>query len=136
MKAMLRFPRISQRLLWGHVFVAMLAVSGVVKADNGNDDNAVRANFKQAYKYNSSYLRQLQYSTSVTPHFVGKSGKFWYDYKTSDGTYWYLVDPSKKTKTFLFDRVDVAEQVSAAVEQPLEAQIMVLSNVKVDDKIA
>ena len=36
------------------------------------------ANFKQAYKYSSEFLRQFVYTGSVTPNWIGKTDSFWY----------------------------------------------------------
>ena len=51
----------------------------------------------------------------VAPNYFNNSDKFWYEYKTSEGTNWYLVDPDSRNKRLLFDRDELAAQISEIV---------------------
>src|SRR5262249_2032816 len=52
--------------------------------------------------------------------FVGKTDSFWYEYRTSKGRQWYLVNPAQAKKDPLFDRVKMAAQLSEEVRKPLD----------------
>ena len=41
-------------------------------------------------------LGTMLFSTSVDPHWFKSGDKFWYSYKTGDGTRWYVVDPATR----------------------------------------
>src|SRR5262249_43357762 len=91
------------------------------------------ANFKQAYKYSSEFLRQFVYSTSVQPNWIGKSDTFWYEYRTSKGKQWYRVNPREATKEPLFDRVKLAAQLSEQVRKPLDPLQLPLTRITLSD---
>ncbi|MCB9871015.1 MAG: S9 family peptidase [Planctomycetes bacterium] len=73
-----------------------------------------RANYRLAEKYSDAALRKLSYSTSLSPQWIGKSDRFWYSYRTSAGTRYWLVDAAKKTKTALLDHQAVAAAITEA----------------------
>jgi dipeptidyl aminopeptidase/acylaminoacyl peptidase len=92
------------------------------------------ANFKQAYKYSSEFLRQFVYSTSVTPNWIGKTDSFWYQYNTSKGKQWYRVHPASASKEPLFDRIKLGALLSEQVRKPLDPLQLPLTRVALDDK--
>ena len=49
--------------------------------------------YTQARRFAPSNAEQWLFSYTVTPHYFHNSSKVWYDYKTSDGTRWYVVEP-------------------------------------------
>jgi len=63
----------------------------------------VEANYSLAAKYSSSKVNKMVFSTRVDPHWLKKSNKFWYKYKTSEGTFHYIVDADKGRKRLLFN---------------------------------
>ncbi len=86
--------------------------------------------YLQAEKFTQDKLNTMLFSTTVDPHWFQKGNCFWYEYKTSDGTQWYVVDPSKKTKTPLFDRDELASQLTETVRDPYDAQHLPIRNLK------
>src|SRR5581483_2131877 len=81
--------------------LAALVVFGV-SAAHAEPERATQANYKQAFKYSSDYLRQFVYDYAVTPNWIGKTDSFWYSYRTSKGTNYYRVNPRHATKEPLF----------------------------------
>lgn len=55
--------------------------------------------YLQAEKFTQSKLNTMLFSTTVDPHWFQKGNNFWFEYKTSEGTFWYVVDPAAKTKS-------------------------------------
>ena len=49
-----------------------------------------------SYTHLDVYKRQMLFSTVVDPHWFQKGNNFWFEYKTSEGTFWYVVDPAAR----------------------------------------
>ena len=68
--------------------------------------------YLQAEKFTGDKLKNMLFSTLVDPHWFQKGNCFWFEYKTSEGTFWYVVDPVARTKNLLFDRDELAAQLT------------------------
>ena len=86
--------------------------------------------YVQAEKFTQDKLSTMLFSTTVDPHWFLKGNCFWYEYKTSEGKFWYVVDPSAKTKKPLFDRDEMASQLTEIVKDPFEARHLPIRNLK------
>lgn len=73
---------------------------------------AQKANYKEAERFMYGNAEKLVGSTKVSPHFLKESDKFWYSYKTGDGTRYYFVDPKAKIHRELFDREFMTAEIS------------------------
>ena len=91
------------------------------------------ANYKQATKFSSSFLRKFVYDSSVQPQWIGDSERFWYKFRTSSGTRYWLVDSVARTKVALFDHETLAALLSEACETPIAEDSLDLRSVKFDD---
>jgi dipeptidyl-peptidase 4 len=91
---------------------------------------AFKGNYELAARFSPEKLRKMVFSTSVDPHWMKKSDRFWYEYETSDGKNWYVVDPARRTKTPMFDRDKLAAEITKAVKDPFEGQHLKLDNLK------
>lgn len=89
-----------------------------------------KGNYELASRFAPAKLRKMIFSTSVNPHWMKKSDRFWYEYETSDGKGWYVVDPVRKTKTELFDRDKLAAEITKAVKDPYDGQHLELDDLK------
>lgn len=92
--------------------------------------NDVKPNYQLAAKYSPEKLKSMIFSTVVTPRYINYSDKFWYEYTTSDGKNWYIVDPSSRKKSLLFDNSDMAAKVTRIVKNPFDAQHLPLQNLR------
>lgn len=81
-----------------------------------------KPNYRLASKYSPNNLKKLVYSTSVNPHWLKLNNKFWYEYKTSEGSSYYIVDPVKNTKKLLFNNTKMAEWLSKITKDPYDAK--------------
>jgi hypothetical protein len=77
--------------------------------------------------------RQDVFSTSVTPHWLEFSDRFWYEYETPSGKRWMVVDPIKKTKTALFDNAKMAAQLTRILRTPYDAQHLPITTIRFFD---
>ncbi|MGH9476617.1 MAG: DPP IV N-terminal domain-containing protein [Terriglobales bacterium] len=82
----------------------------------------LRPNYKLAARFMPSEMSQLVFSTSVAPHWFTHSDKFWFSYKTTAGTDYYVVDPVAKTRTPLWDNTRLAEALSEQSGIAFDAQ--------------
>ncbi|MFZ4860616.1 DPP IV N-terminal domain-containing protein [Sphingobacterium sp. Mn56C] len=89
-----------------------------------------KPNYQLAAKYSPTKLRTLIFSTEVKPNWINNGDKFWYDYSTSAGKSWYLVEPAAKRKQPLFDNAEMAAKVTAIVKNPFDAQHLPLQNLR------
>ncbi len=64
----------------------------------------------------------MLFSTTVDPHWFQKGNCFWYEYKTSNGKVWYVVNPTARTKQPLFDLDKLASQITEIVKDPFTAK--------------
>ncbi len=83
--------------------------------------NTPKPNYALAARFSPDNINKMVFSTSVSPHWLKNSDRFWYVYETSEGKKWYIVDPMKGTKTELFDNNKIAAQMSSLTGDPFDA---------------
>lgn len=79
-------------------------------------------NYRLAAKYSPSNLAKLVHSTAVYPNWLENGNRFWYQYKTSEGSNYYLVDADKRSRTKLFDNAKMAKWLSEITKDPYDAK--------------
>ena len=82
----------------------------------------MKANYELAARWTSSKVAKLVFDMAVTPHWLADGNRFWYAYENSAGRKFYVVDPVKKTKTFVFDAVRLAASLTTATGLPYDSQ--------------
>ena len=75
-------------------------------------EHANKGNWQLAEKFSPANLRSRVFTNSVNPHWLGQSDSLCYDWKDHNGSTFYLVVPTTKTKKPLFDQVKLASQLS------------------------
>jgi dipeptidyl-peptidase-4 len=90
-------------------------------------------NYRQAAKYSPENLAKMVHSTSVNPHWLKKGNRFWYAYKTSEGSNYYLVDADSKSKKELFDNVKMAKWLTEITKDPYDAKHLPRFSFKFND---
>lgn len=91
---------------------------------------AEKANYQAAARFSPSKLRKIIYSTAVDPHWLKLSNRFWYQYETPNGKFWYIVDPVLKNKSLLFDNEKMAAEITLIIRDPFDAQHLPIENLK------
>jgi len=92
-----------------------------------------KANFKAAEKFSQENLSKMLKSTSVSPKWFKDSDRFWYSYTTTSGKNFYMVDPSKRTKTKLFDNLDFSAKLSELTNRPVNNNELNLDEIELED---
>src|SRR5690606_4285946 len=67
-------------------------------------------------------LAKLVHSTSVNPQWLKNGNRFWYQYKTTEGSKYYIVDADKNSKKELFDNEKMAKWLTEITKDPYDAQ--------------
>ena len=93
-----------------------------------------KANYEQAARFSAKRVGQMVYSTRITPHWFAGDDRFWYSWKTAQGTKYYLVDPATGRKEELFDMDKLAMQVSEITRDPYDARHLPLQLELKNDK--
>ena len=111
------------------VFAAPL----VAQQGSGADAPIVNANYQLGARFAPYKIRSLVYSTSVSPRWIEGSEKFWYEWKTSDGTFYYIVDPTNGSKRQIFDNARIAAELTRITKDPWDAQHLPIRKIKFID---
>lgn len=97
---------------------------------------AQKANYALAERFSAKRVNQMVFSTQITPNWFRDSDKFWYSWRTPQGTHYYIVDPAKGTKSEVFDMDRLAMQVTEFVRYPFEAKHLPIRDLRLkDDKV-
>ncbi|MCT4639370.1 MAG: S9 family peptidase [Bacteroidales bacterium] len=80
------------------------------------------ANYRLAERFSPTKIRRMVFSTSVRPNWLSTGDKFWYSYKTSEGTFYYIVDLNSKSKRQLFDNHKMAAMLTKITKDPYDYQ--------------
>ena len=107
-----------------------LAVVGLLGTSTAMKAQERLPEYIQAEKFTQDKLGTMLFSTTVDPHWFQQGNCFWYQYKTSEGTFWYVVNPSTRSKNLLFNREEMASQLTEIVQDPFEARQLPIRNLK------
>lgn len=110
-------------------FIAFLASKAIAQEQIKHTE----ANYQLASRFSPDKLSKLIFSTGVQPNWLKDSEKFWYNYRTSEGTKWYIVDPANRRKDPLFDNADFAAQLTRIVKDPFDAQNISIQGIRFSD---
>jgi dipeptidyl-peptidase 4 len=88
------------------------------------------ANYQLAARWAPYRIGALTYSTSVNPTWIEAGDRFWYEWRTSDGSRWMLVDPARGTRTELFDNDWLAARLTEITRDPWDGQNIPVRNLR------
>ena len=115
--------------------VMLLALPGTAQAQKKQEPRKVReANYEQAARFSSSQIQKMVYSTRIRPNWFRDSDRFWYSWKTAEGTRFYIVDAATGSKKEIFDMEQLARQLTEITRDPYDAQHMDFRIELKDDK--
>ncbi|WP_253916205.1 MULTISPECIES: DPP IV N-terminal domain-containing protein [unclassified Lentimicrobium] len=81
-----------------------------------------KADYRMAERFSPTKIKNMVFSLDVRPKWLESGDKFWYTYKTTEGTFYYLVDLEKKSKKPLFDNHHMATQLTLITKDPYDLQ--------------
>lgn len=112
-----------------HFFVSLAAML-IAAASFAQNTPITEANYELPERFTPQKIGNMVFSTSVRPHWLKNSSRFWYSYQTTSGKTYYIVDPLRRTKNVLFDNVQMAAQISSLTKEPFDAQHLPISSIK------
>ena len=112
------------------MFMMALAVMGLMGTSTALKAQERLPEYLQAEKFTQDKLKTMLFSTTVDPHWFQQGNNFWYEYKTSEGTFWYVVNPNTRSQSLLFDRDEMAAQLTEMVQDPFEARQLPIRKLK------
>ncbi len=115
-----------------HSFRRFITIFIIVStwAVGGDHPNHDKANYDLATRFAPYKIKKMMYSTSVNPKWIEGRDGFWYEWKTSDGTFYYLVDPAKGTKSQIFDNDKIAAELTRITKDPWDAKHLPIKKIK------
>jgi dipeptidyl aminopeptidase/acylaminoacyl peptidase len=107
-----------------NVLMLLLLMLTINFADAQNEEGNTlpTPNYRAAAKYSPTNLGKLVHSTTVRPHWLKNGNRFWYQYKTTEGSKYYIVDADKSSKKELFDNEKMAQWLTEITKDPYDAQ--------------
>ena len=109
--------------------ILLFSFSSLIAQDNDSQQTP-KPNYRAAAKFSPKNLGKLVHSTSVRPRWLSKGNRFWYQYKTTEGSKYYIVDADKKTKKTLFDNEKMAQWLTEMTKDPYDAKHLPRFNFK------
>ena len=103
------------------LLILFLSIS-MVFAQNDSENLTPTPNYRLASKFSPTNLGKLVHSTTVRPHWLKKGNRFWYQYKTTEGSNYYIVDADKRTKTKMFDNEKMARWLTQITKDPYDSK--------------
>jgi len=116
------------------VFLVFVFLAGTLPGLSGENTPVKKANYDLAAKWMSAKVGKLIFDTSVSPHWLETSDKFWYTYETSQGRKFMIVDPIFKTKKPLFDNAKMAALLAKTTLFPYDALHLPIRTIKFINK--
>ena len=112
-----------------NLFIAALLAAGLANT-TGVKAQETLPEYTLSQRFTQEKLNNMLFSTSVDPHWFQQGNSFWYSYKTSEGNKWYVVNPTARTKTPLFDQVALAAELTEIVKDPFTDQQLPLKDLE------
>ena len=88
------------------------------------------ANYEMAARFAPYRVRDLVHTTRVSPRWIEDSDRFWYQWESSEGTHYYVVDPGRGTRTEIFDNDRIAAELTRITRDPWDARHLPIRNIR------
>ena len=105
-----------------YLFLSFVALSLSSITAQDIPENSAQPNYALAAKFSPSQLAKMVHSTEVRPHWLKNGNKFWYQYKTTSGSQYYIVDADRRSKRKLFDNDQMAAWLTEITKDPYDGQ--------------
>ena len=71
-------------------FLTVAALVLLSVAAFGQTKKVTKANYNLAERFSAKKVGQMVYSTQIRPNWFAGSDRFWYSWRTADGTNYYI----------------------------------------------
>lgn len=89
--------------------------------------------YDQARAWTPDKSEHKMFSLSIHPNYIKGTTKFWYNFKTTAGENWYIVDPETRSKRTLFNASQLASQLTEQSGNSYTADQLDLKGMKLKD---
>ncbi|MEM9664540.1 MAG: DPP IV N-terminal domain-containing protein [Bacteroidota bacterium] len=113
----------SARLLGGLVLLLVLLPTTA---------NGQSGNFDLAERFTTQRMDTMVGSLSVNAQWLEDENRFWYEYETSEGRNWVLVDADRRSRERLFDQEEMAGLLAEALNKPFNGKDLPLKAFEYD----
>jgi len=110
--------------------IVLFLTSLTVYSQETSESNTPKPNYRLASRFSPEQVAKLVHSTTVNPNWLKRGNRFWYQYKTTEGSNYYLVDADAGKRTKLFDNVKMAKWLSEITKDPYDAKHLPRFNFK------
>lgn len=110
--------------------LSIICLLGLMASATAQNTPINKANYSLAARFSPDNLKRMVFSTSVDPHWLKNSNRFWYTYETSDGKFYYIVDPARRSKTQMFDRDELAAEMTRLTGDPFDGKHLNIEKLK------
>jgi dipeptidyl-peptidase-4 len=104
------------RGVWGVLPFTVLLSASLYSVAQGQVED-----YRRAEKFLSGNLRHVVFPATVSPRWIGKTNRFWYQRRSPEGTEFILVDAERNTIGPAFDQQKLAESLSRAAKAEYSA---------------
>lgn len=129
----LRAPALLIRAGLAILFTALFMIPSDSAEAQHRGDREGAANFDLAARWAPYQIRDMVHSTTVEPNWIEGSEGFWYEWESSEGTRYYIVDPQRGTRTQLFDNDRIAAELTRITLDPWDGQHLPIRNIRFID---
>lgn len=102
--------------------ITLLLCCSLSYSQNNNESTTPSPNYRAAAKFSPTNIAKLVHSTAVNPNWLKNGNRFWYQYKTTEGSKYFIVDADKKSKKELFDTEKMAQWLTEITKDPYDAK--------------
>ena len=88
------------------------------------------ANYDLAARFAPYKIRDLVHSLSVSPNWIEETDRFWYQWESSEGTHYYLVDPDRGSRTDIFDNDRIAAELTRITRDPWDGKHLPITAIR------
>ncbi|MBP3317164.1 MAG: DPP IV N-terminal domain-containing protein [Alistipes sp.] len=116
-----------------YILLPLMALATMSVSADQRTDTKDRNRLALAERFTASKLGNMLFSTTIDPHWFKSGEKFWYSYKTGEGTKWYIVDPATRKQELMFDHDKMAAQLTEIMRDPFIAAQLPIRDLEVDE---
>ncbi len=113
--------------------IIAISASLLALAAAAQGEKVTTPNYALAERFSAKHVNNMVFSTQMRPQWFRDSDKFWYSWKTSDGTRYWIVDPVAGRKTEIFDMDKLAMELTEIVKDPFDAKHIPFEKLKLKD---
>ena len=88
------------------------------------------ANYALAARWAPYKLEERVHSTMVEPRWIEGSDRFWYEWETTEGKTYWIVDPARGRKRPIFDNDRIAAELTRITRDPWDAQHLPIRKIR------